>query len=439
MTRRRVVLGVVALVVLAALGSALRFAWLAAGFAAKTAGSAVFVGGRTLDDALAHDAADFAPLFDLRIDGDRCVASFFGLFERQAVFREYRGVTLLVDGALAPVPRRPRDDAAARAIAEADVPVGPPSPALRDAVDRAFERSTTRAVVVRHRGRLVAERYADGLGPRTPMLGWSMTKSLLAAVVGVCVDRGHVALDEPLGVWSPGDERAAITVDHALRMSTGLAFDETYLNPFADAPQMLFGARSAAEYTSALPLEHAVDTVFAYSSGTSNLLVAVLAERVGGAGALLDLTDDALFAPLGMARAVWEVDASGMPIGSSFGHATARGWSRFGQLHLDDGVWNDARLLPEGWVTRVTTPTPTAPRGNYGGHWWLNAGPPGDPAARMFPSIPDDAFSAQGYAGQYLVVVPSRDAVILRLGVDSGPRFALDAFVAGVLEALPRD
>lgn len=425
------------MLVVALVAVGLRFAWLAAGFAAKTAGSAVFVGGRSLDDARAHDVAEFGWLFDLRIEGDRCVASFLGLFEREAVCREGLGVTLLVDGDPAPVPRRARDGEAAGAVAASDAPRGDPPAALVAAVDRAFARDTTRAVVVRHRGRIVAENYAPGLGPAVPLPGWSMSKSVLAALVGVCVERGLVSLDEPLGVWPPGDPRAPITVDHALRMSTGLAFDETYVDPFADAPAMLFGARGAGAYAAGLPLEHDVDTVFAYSSGTSNILAAVLAERLGGPGALLDLADDALFTPLGMVGAVWEVDASGVPVASSFVHATARGWSRFGQLHVDDGTWRGERLLPEGWVTRVTTPTPTSPRGRYGAHWWLNAGPPGRPDERMFPSIPPDAFSAQGYAGQYLVVVPSRAAVIVRLGVDTGPRFGLDAFVAAVLGALP--
>ncbi len=431
----RSLLALVAVALFVGAGVFLRYAWLASGFAAKTAGSAVFVAQRPLADVRAGDIAEFGML-DVALKEGAAEAGLWGLFTRRAIHRPGLGVTLVIgDEGPDDVTRVPRDLVRARRVADGDLPRDTPaSPGMRAALDLAFERETTRAVVVRHRDRIVAERYAPDTDATTPILGWSIAKSVLAAMAGVIVERTQLDVDAPLNLWPADDPRAAITADHLLRMSSGLAFDETYTNPFADAPRMLFAARSMADYTAALPLEHPVDSHFSYASGTSNLLAAYLADRVGGAGAFLDLADEALFDPLGMWRSLWEVDASGMPVGSSYVHATARGWSRFGQLHLDGGVWRGERLLPEGWVEWVTTPTPT--RSNYGRHWWLNRPRTHAGGRPMFPSLPAGTFSAQGYAGQYVVVIPSRDVVIVRLGTDVGPRFAFDAFGAAVLDAL---
>jgi CubicO group peptidase (beta-lactamase class C family) len=134
---------------------------------------------------------------------------------------------------------------------------------------------------------------------------------------------------------------------------------------------------------------------------------------------------------------VLETDASGTFVGSSFCWAPARDWARFGLLHARDGVWQGERVLPEGWVARVRRPTPQAPRGVYGAHWWLNAGAPDAPTSRPFPSLPADLFYASGYEGQYVVVFPSQDVVVVRLG-QSEPEaaFDLEEFLRAVLAAL---
>jgi CubicO group peptidase (beta-lactamase class C family) len=118
-----------------------------------------------------------------------------------------------------------------------------------------------------------------------------------------------------------------------------------------------------------------------------------------------------------MTSAFFEPDASGSFIGSSFAFATARDWARFGELHLRDGVWDGRRILPSGWVTYVTTPTPAAPDRRYGAHWWLNAGDPADPSRASWPAMPRDAYAARGHSGQWVVVVPSAELVVVRLGL----------------------
>jgi CubicO group peptidase (beta-lactamase class C family) len=139
-----------------------------------------------------------------------------------------------------------------------------------------------------------------------------------------------------------------------------------------------------------------------------------------------------------MPSAFFEIDAAGTPVGSSFVFMTARDWARFGELFRNDGVTAGGRVLPEGWVRYSTTPTAKAPRGEYGAHWWLNAGRPGDGSDRPWPALPADAYAARGYAGQWVLVVPSHELVIVRLGMsfpDDGDD-GTEALARAILEAL---
>jgi CubicO group peptidase (beta-lactamase class C family) len=242
-----------------------------------------------------------------------------------------------------------------------------------------------------------------------------MTKSVLGALVGVATGRGALRLDQTALLKEWHDTRAGISLHDLLRMRSGLRFAEKYANPASDVVQMLFALDDAAGYAASRPLAHPPGTHWQYSSGTTNILSLVL-KRALGAG-YHAFPRHALFDPLGMDSAIFETDAAGTFIGSSFLFATARDWARFGQLFLQDGVWNGARLLPEGWVRLSTTPTPQAPPGLYGAHWWLalqkelGGGTPD--AAR----IPTDAFHALGHEGQCLTVIPSRGLVVVRLGL----------------------
>ena len=270
----------------------------------------------------------------------------------------------------------------------------------------------TLALLVVHRGRLVFERYAPGKGADDTFPSWSVAKSLLHAVTGPLVAAGKLALDAPAPVpaWrTPGDPRGAITLEHLLRMVDGLDFVEVYeASGRSDVIDMLFqrGKDDIAAYAAARPLAHPPGTYWNYSSGTSNLVAAIVGAAVGGGrdgmAAHLERT---LFAPLGMRSAKPRFDPAGTFIGSSYVFATARDFARFGLLYLRDGVWEGERLLPPGWVDHARTPTP-ASFGRYGAHWWLAL----DGTA---------IFSANGFLGQYIVVDPERDLVVVRLGVSN--------------------
>jgi CubicO group peptidase (beta-lactamase class C family) len=275
------------------------------------------------------------------------------------------------------------------------------------------------------------------------MLSWSMAKSVTAALVGIAVGDGRLALREraPVPEWAGEDDpRRAITLDQLLRMSSGLGFDEHY-GAINDVSRMLFTEPDTGAFAARSSLIAAPDTVWSYSSGTSNIVARILRELHGNdLAALVRASRERLFDPAAMTSAFLEPDASGTFIGSSFAFMTARDWARFGELHRRDGVWNGSRILPEGWVRYVTTPTPAAPEGRYGAHWWLNAGNPKDPTQRPWPALPTDSYAATGHSGQYVVVVPSAKLVVVRLGLsepDDGNEGAVE-LVEEVIRALGR-
>jgi CubicO group peptidase (beta-lactamase class C family) len=216
-------------------------------------------------------------------------------------------------------------------------------------------------------------------------------------------------------------------------MTSGLDFVERN-GAWGDSAPMLFRSRSAAGYAARSLLAHPPGTFWSYSSGTSNLLAGILRESLPAGADYHRFPREALFDRIGMRSAVLETDAAGDFVGSSFSYATARDWARFGLLHAQDGVWKGEQLLPEGWVAFVRRPTPPSPRGAYGAHWWLNAGAPGAPSDRPYPSLPPDLFYASGYEGQFVVIFPSQDLIVVRLG-QSAPEQAFDAHSPSSSEA----
>lgn len=322
--------------------------------------------------------------------------------------------------------------------------------ALAAALERVFAEPEperlrgTRAVVVVQGGRIVGERYAPGFDRDTRLLGWSMTKSLMGALVGVLVGDGRLRLDAPAEVpaWqSAGDPRREIQIDQLLRMSSGLDWNESYgiSLRLPDVIQMLYGRGlgDMASFAADRPLASPPGSEWRYSSGTSVLLSGIVRRVLADDGAYRALPRRALFDPLGMTSALMELDEAGTFVGSSYSWATARDWARFGLLYLRDGVWGKARILPPGWVDYTRTPAPAAPRGEYGAHFWLNAGVPAKGVVAPLPRAPRDLFYAAGHDGQFVFVVPSRDLVIVRLGLTpSDGRWSYEDFVADLVAAL---
>ena len=299
-----------------------------------------------------------------------------------------------------------------------------PTPALDALVDEAFSRpaelGTTFAVVVVQGGRIVAERYGGELEnwtgpnepvtPATPLLSWSMAKSMLHAVVGMLVAEGRLGpLDAPVGLpeWS-ADARAQVTLEHLLAMRDGLDFTEDYVDDgVSDVIEMLFGsgAQDVAGYAVARPPLAPPGERFNYSSGTTNIVSRLVRDVVGAGGPYAEFLRARLFEPIAMRSAAARLDDAGTWIASSFVHATAHDFARFGLLYLRDGMWDGRRILPEGWVDhgrRLRSFDPADGR-LYGAHWWV---------------VGDDfgSFWAAGYEGQSIVVCPALDALLVRLG-----------------------
>ncbi len=315
-------------------------------------------------------------------------------------------------------------------------PAGPlPAGVALDALlDAAFDPEgplhDTYAVVVVHEGCLVAERYGgtlprfDGPGrpvaPDTPLLSWSVAKSVLHAVVGMLVRDGRIDTSERADVpaWrEPGDPRGAITVDHLLAMRDGLAFLEDYEDAgTSDVMQMLWGSGEAdmARFAADRPLAATPGTRYNYSTGTSMVLSGVVARLLGPGAPYRAFLTERLFRPLGMASASATFDDAGSWVAGSYLHATARDFARFALLYLRDGVWEGRRLLPEGWVDAGRTPRSVDPDDGiyYGAHWWTRDDPSG-------------VFWASGHDGQHVDVVPALDLVVVRLGRTGSDRSPL--------------
>jgi CubicO group peptidase (beta-lactamase class C family) len=273
-----------------------------------------------------------------------------------------------------------------------------------------------RAVVVVKDGRIVGERYGEGFAADTPLIGWSMSKTVNVAILGTVLGAGKLSLDEKnlFPEWS-GDERRNISVADLMAMESGLAFNEDY-GTVSDVTRMLYLEPDMAKFAASKPLVAEMGRKFSYSTGTSVMLARLWQNAVGDEAASLGYPRKALFDPLGMQSAVLEADESGTLTGASYLYATAHDWARFGQFLLQDGVWNGNRILPEGFVAMMHAPA-AASDGVYGkGEVWLE-GPEdkkGDGVAR---GVPEGTYWLEGHDGQTVAIVPSKRMVVVRMGL----------------------
>lgn len=440
----------VAVTVVAVYGS--RLLGIGAAYKAKMLCSEVFVAGRQPRDVLADLVIDdlrALQILKTSIDADAhtASASFFGVGTRTAQYRGETGCAMLFGGE-----RPTSSNGTASIVSQRSALDGGPfhleEPAsnvrtqLAAVLDEAFSEPDperlrrTRAVVIVHKGRIVGERYASGFGPDTPFPGWSMTKSVLNALVGILVRDGRVSVDAPAPIpeWhTPGDARAPITVDQLLHMTSGLQFNEDMSNPLGDVTRMLFAESDMAAFAKDKELDAIPGTQWRYSSGDSTIISKAM-RNVLKPEEYRRFPRQALFDPLGMKSAVLEADASGTFVASSFMYATARDWARFGMPYLDNGRWSGDPILPEGWIEYTRTAASTATGNSYGAHFWLKV--PSE-YNRAHTALPADALHAVGHEGQFVSLIPSYDTVIVRLG-KTRYAYAWDhgAFVSSVLSVL---
>jgi len=364
-----------------------------------------------------------------KVDRDRkeVTATIAGGFKNRAVYREGLGC-VVVHGELEPFsPQTTLASVSTAAPAWPDLAgpqvVAPTNEKLRAALDHAFSDPpgnpwrNTKAVVIVHDGHIIAERYALGYGIDTPLISYSVAKSLTNAQLGILVREGRLAMDRPAPVaeWSKaGDPRGSITLDNLLRQTSGLALDETG-SGFDPNTRMLYLERDMARFAECAQLKRPPGTKWEYATGNTNIISRIIRDAVGGHSA--DVTRFArqeLFAPLGMRNVTMEFDSTGTQIGGTYVYAPARDWVRLGLLYLHDGVVNGRRILPEGWVHYSSSPTLGT---GYGAGFWTNIGPGKDAQQRVGWGMPPDSFFASGTLGQFIVVVPSEELVVARFGV----------------------
>lgn len=398
---------------------------VATGIGSKLLCSARYVSGfsqqQSFDDLVQYSGI----LQELTVDYDdvqkKVTTSLFGLSEKTANYLPNIGCAIDYSGFSQRALLHTEQVSASAAAWPAGDTVGAADSDMESKLERLLatdneEGFNTRAFLVAHRGKVVAEAYGQGADADTPLLGWSMAKSLTAIMLANLEYRGILDLDgtPDFELWQ-SDERSQIRISDMLTMTDGLAFSEEY-NPGDDATAMLFTEPSSSDFVMDKAAIYAPGSRFNYSSGTANLLARIYFEKAGGNQGNYDAYMESIHQSLAFQNAIFEVDASGVFMGSSYLYASARDWARIGQLMLNGGTINGARIMTEDWVNRAATPNTSENQRAYGYQWWLNRGNEG----LRWSDIPADAYSAQGNRQQYLMVIPSLDLVIVRLGWTAG-------------------
>ena len=434
---------------------------VASGLVSHQICSAVFVSHLDAGEEFRETVPTLGPLrrlasYNIDWQQSSVTAHIAGVAYSHAVYRQAEGCVVLVG--LAPKPPAVIDaPKAAPSVIGNAVPgagvVKPINSALALAIDEQFEEPQnaphrwTKAVVVVQDGQIVGERYANGSGPQTPLLGWSMSKSVINALFGILVRQGRLSPEAPANVpeWAdPKDPRHSVTVDQLMRMKSGTNFGDSlesgFLSAFDPTKRMLFATSDMPADAANAKLGAAPGSKWTYSDGSYMILSRILRDTVGGdAQSVLNFAHRELFDRLGMEKPVIEFDATGTPVGSSYIFATARDWARLGQLYAQDGVVGRQRVLLEGWVDYSARLTPGSEDYGYGAGFWTNRGSSSAAQERVAAGMPSGSFMARGSYGQYVLISPSQRLVIVRLGT-SYTRFgdlrAMERLTTNVVRAL---
>lgn len=414
------------------------------GYAAKKACSCHFIAQRSLDSVKNNDLAG-SPLnmAHLKINAeDKSVSStVFGMGKRVAKYSPGYGCTLINgkdDRQDYSAPIRsisndtlpwPRGNAHA-AIKTKGIDIDKISEAIEYAFDEPGQNlKKTRAIVIIQNDSLVAEEYAEGFNADTEILGWSMTKSICNILIGILVKQGKLDVYKNSLFPEWDDQRKEITLNNLLRMESGLEWEEIY-SEIADATRMLFKEENMGDYALNSQLEFDPGAVFEYSSGTTNLLSVLIRSCFKTQKEYIDFPYNSLFNKLGLDSLTLEMDESGHYVLSSYCFATPREWAKLGLLYLNKGNWYGDEIFATDWYDYSIRPGNSSSDGSYGAHIWLNTG------HNDLEDAPESVFRFSGYEGQYVYIIPSHNAVVVRMGLSEGPYFDMNGVIQKILSGL---
>lgn len=416
------------------------------GFSAKSVASGVFLAKRT-QASVENGDNDFSPISmaknKVNLSEMSVTSTIYGLKKRKAIFIDGLGAILVNDD----FDPKQHFDIPKRNKTPKNLPfpygilpqienkfVNVNYKTLEKAVTYAFDKGEekakrSRSVMVVYKDQIIAEKYADGFDKNTLMLGWSMTKSIAATMYGILQKKGKIDVNSVTGIpeWQ-NDDRKKITYNDLLHMNSGLEWDEDYFS-MSDVSKMLFLETDMGKKQSYKPLDGLTNETWNYSSGTTNLLAGyLLRQQFKTHQEYLDFWYAELLDKIGMHSAIIEPDLAGNYVGSSYGWATTRDWAKFGLLYLHEGNWNGEQIFNPEWAKYVATPT-NGSDGKYGAHFWLNAG-------GRYPDVPKDLYSCNGFQGQWVLIIPSKDLVIVRTGLIEYPKFDLNGFISGIIKSI---
>jgi len=412
-------------------------------YKAKMLCSEVFVAGREKENVLKDLAIDdLKPLENVTAHvnySEKSVsASFYGMHKYKVTYQAQTGCSLESGNTLELAPKI--HDQIPQRVVQHGLDENLNYKNVRDIVNDAFlesneeEQRRTRAVVILKSGQVIAEQYGGDTHVNTPLLGWSVTKSVMNALVGILIEREHLSLQTKVFVDGKRDGRENITVENLLNMTSGLGFNEEMTDPLADVIRMVLQETDMAAFAASKDMDSPPGTKWYYSSGNTILLSEYI-RRILGPDEYQTFPRTELFDRIGMTGALLETDSSGTYVGSSYMYATARDWAKLGQLYLQDGVWNGEQLLPKGWVEYSLTPAPGSKDEQYGAHFWLDI--PEPYASENNITLPRGTFHAIGHESQFITIVPSHELVVVRLGKTRYPQaWKHDLFVGAIIDSL---
>ncbi len=411
---------------------------VATGYAAKIACSNYFQ-GRELEEIKEIDLAEF-PLNLVTLELDKAKAevnsSLLGLKPKTAIYRRGLGCTLL----------KGEDDFHIERHSffqdkkQQPSTILPASSLARQRKDKLEEIKTlamdargiwdkkTTSLMIVYRDSLVAEFYANGFTSETEILGWSMTKSVCSLMAGAMVQDGllNIHEDNLYPAWE-NDDRQNISLANLLKMNSGLSWQEEYAS-ISDITQGLFMEEDIVSYARNKQLDNKIGQEWKYASGTTNLISGLMRRKFEAYQDYLNYPQQRLFQPLGIQHATIETDEAGNYIMSSYMFAKTRDWAKLGLLCLHQGQWNGTALIDSSYMEWALSSSTADP--NYGAQFWLNTN------QKDYPSAPEDAYKFSGYNGQYVIIIPSKELVIVRTGLSKGPPFDMDKVIGAVIDLI---